>query len=376
MEGSKNLLLKENLAPIIVPVHNLGAGGNTPSFWLSPPQGLSWRHVMFNAYFLRDSYRASLIGDIVAWVDSGGFLFLNAPQRRLAGLHGKTSNKHEGTLRTWSEDLVLEVLRRQEKFGAYVAFTLDYPLPPESHQDPNCCPQTIAKRIRLTALGAALAYQLRTRKSMKLLVVLQYNNIKTLQRLLEILKQMLREYAGIGLEDVDGYAVGGLVPHSNKWWLLARRLQEARRLLGWGVWLHLLGVASPHNIALLYLAGADSMDSKTYIIAAAKRLYYQLPGRKPARIELKRNSLWGKPRDRCNCPICTTAESFKQLRDNSRLLTLHNLHVTLQAAQKAAQAYLENKLLGYTKQLAEDNPRLAKAIGEIVEPRPHIAKRD
>ena len=369
------MLLREYFAPVIVPVHNLGAGGNTPSFWLSPPQGLSWKHAMFNAYFLRDGYQANLLGDIVAWVDSGGFLFLNAPQRRLAGLHGRINNKPESTLRSWNEDLVLEVLRRQERFGAHIAFTLDYPLPPESHQDPSCCPQTIAKRVRLTALGAALAYQLRTRRNMKLLVVLQYNNLETLQKLLEILRRMLREHAGIGLGDVDGYAVGGLVPHSNRWWLLARRLQEARRLLGWDVWIHLLGVASPHNIGLLYFAGADSMDSKTYIIAAAKRLYYQSPGRKPARIELKRDSFKDKPRDRCSCPICGIVESFEQLRDNTRLLALHNLYVTLQAARKVAQAHLENKLLEYIKRLAEANPRLTKALGEIVEPRPSVKMR-
>jgi len=35
---------------------------------------------MFNAYFLRDGHRASALGDVVAWVDSGGFLFLEAPR--------------------------------------------------------------------------------------------------------------------------------------------------------------------------------------------------------------------------------------------------------------------------------------------------------
>ena len=90
------------LHPIVVPVHNLGAGGNTPPFWLPPPRGLGWRHVMFNAYFLGDGHRVSLLGDVTAWVDSGGFLFLETPQRRLAGLHEQrkthAGKRHRNTL--------------------------------------------------------------------------------------------------------------------------------------------------------------------------------------------------------------------------------------------------------------------------------------
>ncbi len=38
-------------APVPVLVHNLGAGGNTPPFWLPRPHGLGWGHALFNAYF-------------------------------------------------------------------------------------------------------------------------------------------------------------------------------------------------------------------------------------------------------------------------------------------------------------------------------------
>lgn len=233
--------------------------------------------------------------------------------------------------------------------------------------DPDCCPREVGRRLELTALGAALAYQLRRRRSMKLLIVLHYNSIETLERLLERLGRLLKTHAGLRLDEADGYAVGGLVPHSSRWWLLALRLQEARRLLGWNTWIHLLGVASPHNIPLLYAAGADSMDSKTYIIAAAKRLYYQPPGTKPARIELRRDTPDKPP---CNCPACTQAETLATLRQNTRLLALHNLHITLQAAQKARQAHMENRLNQLLKQLAKTNPKTAKALKQIKHPRP------
>ncbi len=358
--------------PLVLPVHNLGAGGNTPPYWLPPPRGLGWPYALFNAFFLRPGHSASMLHPgIRAWVDSGGFLYLEAPQRRLAGLHaaGRRLASRPALIPGREEWLGLaeEVLRRQEGFGAEAAFTLDAPLPPGAQLDPGCCPGAVAERLRLTAEAAALAYQLRARRSMRLLVVLHHNGPETLRRLLDTLSRRLRERAGMSLDEVDGYALGGLVPHSGKLWLLARRLQETRRLIGWDKWLHILGVASPHNIPLLYAAGADSMDSKTYIIAAAKRLYYQPPGAKPARIDL-RNADGAKPS--CTCPACSTAETLSELRSDTKRLALHNLHATLEAAHQAAKAHEENRLHQLLRQLARSNPRLAKALREIRETRP------
>lgn len=101
-----------------------------------------------------------------------------------------------------------------------MAFTLDYPLPQEAYHRPGCCPSIVLRRLRESAWAAGLAYQLRSRNSMKLLVVLHYDSIEPLCFLLEALKQELRERADIGLEDVDGYAVGGLVSAVSSWSLL------------------------------------------------------------------------------------------------------------------------------------------------------------
>ena len=355
--------------PLVVPVHNMGAGGNTPPFWLPGPRGLGWPHVLFNAFFLRPGRHSPPEG-VAAWVDSGGFLFLDAPQRRLAGLHGRERRGNgygcPGDGGGWSERLALEVLERQKRFGALVGFTLDHPLPGRSQVEPECCPRLVAERLHRTAVGAAVMYQARGSGGPRLLVVLQYNGVEALRRLLHLLRGELRSRAGMDLGDVDGYAVGGLVPHSGKWWLLARRLQELRRVLGWEPWVHVLGVASPHNLALLYYAGADSMDSKTYIIAAAKRLYYNPPGARPARLHLP-----SLPEEAALLNAATGETQYaRELRGSTRLLALHNLAVTLRAAEEAREAQREGRLGRLLVERGRDNPRLAKALREVREPRP------
>ena len=355
--------------PVLVPVHNLGAGGNTPAYWLPPPRGLGWKHAMFNAFFLGNGRHVSSLGDLAAWVDSGGFLFLEAPQRRLAGLHGSPPPRTGRGPGSWSEDLVEEVLRRQESFGASVAFTLDYPLPPRAQREPGCCPGAEEESLVLTARAAGLAYQLRSKRSMRLLVVLQYNSGPALRRLLERLSRELRAAAGLRLDEVDGFAVGGLVPVSSRLSLLVERIQVARRLLGWEPWLHVLGVASPRNIGLLYAAGADSADSKTYIIAAAKRLYYLPPGVEgPARIEVKKNPGFN-PSKACGCPACSQYQSLGEMRANTRALAIHNLYVSLAAARAAREACVEGRLVESLAVLAGRDVRIAKGVRALREPR-------
>ena len=336
--------------PLVVPVHNLGAGGNQPPHWEPPPHGLSWPHVMVNAYFLRRHHRkeSHLSPRVVAWVDSGGFLYIRDKTRELAGRHGTGRGAREPDRSPEDEGLVEEVLRRQEGFGADYAFTLDYPL--------HGADGDALHRLRVTARNAAIAYQLRTRRSMRLLVVLHYRSAAELRLLLRLLSSELRARAGLRLDEVDGFAVGGLVPYRGKPLYIAERLREARRLLPRGAWLHVLGVASPVNIPLLYAAGADSMDSKTFIIAAAKRLWYAPPdaylgGRLPARIEARGSRL--RPHEHCACPVCSRYDTLDEMADEPRALALHNLWVTLRAARLAADEPEET-----LRRLAERNPRM------------------
>ncbi len=341
--------------PVVVPVHNLGAGGNTPPYWEGPPRGLGYPHAMFNAYFLREHHRREQVSHrLVAWVDSGGFLYIRDKTRMLAGNHGRA--RGGSTPPEPGPELVETVLKRQEGFGAHVAFTLDYPL----H---GAIGGEVLRRLRITAINAALAYQLRRRRSMRLLIVLQYRDRGELGLLLSMLEAALREYAGLRLDEVDGFAVGGLVPYRSNLVYLAERVVEARLHLPRGSWIHVLGVASPINIPLLYAAGADSLDSKTYIIAAAKRLWYTplklyLQGW-PARIEVGRKPL---PLEECGCVACSKVDGVEELRENTRLLALHNLHVTLEAARLASEEPVEA-----LRRLAARSTRLAKAARLVLD---------
>ena len=59
-----------------------------------------------------------------------------------------------------------------------------------------------------------------------------------------------------------------------------------------------------------------------------------------------------------------------ELRRNTRLLALRNLAVTLYAAEESREAQREGRLERLLAERARDNPRLAKALREVREPRP------
>lgn len=347
--------------PIIVPVHNLGAGGNTPPFWLSPPKGLGWRHVMFNAFYLNNGHsKVDVSPSIYAWVDSGGFLYIQDSSRDLAGTHKGHNNSTPTPSRTPDdENLVEEILRKQERFGADIAFTLDYPL------EPNLSLDDIRYRITITARNAGLAYQLQTKSSMKIYVVLHYTNPNELDYAMKLLEKELLSRARIRIDEVDGFAIGGLVPYRSRLDIVVKRIIWLRKRIPKNKPIHVMGIASPLNIPILYAAGATSMDSKTFIISSAKRLWYiplehYLAGA-PARIEVKKHRDL-KPRKYCQCPMCIAKNNLEELARDTKALTLHNLYVLLDSRSKTKENTI--KIL---KLLAKRYNRAKKAIEVAIE---------
>jgi queuine/archaeosine tRNA-ribosyltransferase len=58
------------------------------------------------------------------------------------------------------------------------------------------------------------------------------------------------------------------------------------------------------------------------------------------------------------------------MREDTRSIALHNLHVTLKAAREAGEACRRRKLAELLAQQAKHSPRLAKALRELLSPRP------
>jgi len=141
--------------PSVFPVHNLGAGGNTPRYWeahLSYPGYPRMNLVMVNAYFFlgrRPPRVPEVLGDVVAVADSGGYLFIADRAKMLA------SKRREARRREIGPRDQEEVLRVQKMLGVHAAFTLDYPLGPDLMRRPD--EREVLRRLRVTAENAALA---------------------------------------------------------------------------------------------------------------------------------------------------------------------------------------------------------------------------
>ncbi len=331
--------------PAIFPVHNIGAGGNTPPYWeihLKYPDYPRIETVMVNTYFILK--RPNLLQEIarvgglhrywryeklIVLADSGGYLLIQDTHRKLASKRRQVPDP--------PIDLKLEdetpqelILRTQEAIRADLAIPLDYPLSRELHDNPITHLAEIEKRLRATARNTAQAYHRKRDKYMVILAPVHAVNRETLELYLKYLRQELRQVAGMDVGDVPGYTIGSLVPivHSRERLrkLLTTITKTLRSNYGEDKLIHVLGTTGPTTIPVLLRAGVNTMDAKTFIICAAKRLYYTPQTYR----RVKLTQLEKLP---CKCPICRR-HTPETLRQNTRDLTLHNLYVLIKRLQE------------------------------------------
>ncbi len=144
-----------------------------------------------------------------------------------------------------------DVLEFQEAI-ADVAFTLDFPIPPNLELEES------QKRQKLTISNALWALQNRRRQDLPLYACIQAwdaNSART----------CAREYVGAGFE---GVAIGGLVPRAQNSSLVLAIVEAVRSEIG-DLPLHVFGLGNPEMVRELYQAGVDSIDSSSYVKAAA-----------------------------------------------------------------------------------------------------------
>lgn len=217
-------------------------------------------------------------------VDSGGFAALFegnqvVEEGKLGFLHVR---QEEGG--TMEAIRARDVLDFQEKV-ADVAFTLDFPIPP------NLEKEEAELRKRLTIANALWAVENRRRKEMLLYGCIQAWDAAS-----------AREVAiAYSKAPFDGVAIGGLVPRSRDRKLLESIIRSVREILP-DIPLHAFGLGKPDLTDWLFQIGVDSVDSSSYVkMAAEGRLW----GRPDVKIDEP------SPTDRLHLALCNLATAAK-----------------------------------------------------------------
>ncbi|MEM2112073.1 MAG: tRNA-guanine transglycosylase [Candidatus Bathyarchaeia archaeon] len=295
--------------PVLFPVHNLGAEGgwNTPRYWEKYP---FINTAMFNASFLSMN-RGGHLGTIlqigvqrfirffgISFVDSGGFIY----------------KKYKLTLKP---ERILEI---QEKMGADIASTLDYPIQCKAISENNNVVRTIK--------NAKLALSLR--RDPTLLLFASINGYDPI-----VLRNAVKHLKKSG--DFDGFAIGSLMPRYSNYRLLVDFIL-AVKLETVGTPIHVYGLGSPLVTHLLMYLGVDSFDSSYFVVASGKR-NYSIPGY--GRTEFR--DIRESDLPPCRCPVCQK-HSLSELRRSRELLTLHNLWTLWDEIEQTRTAIKEGRL--------------------------------
>jgi tRNA-guanine family transglycosylase len=185
-------------------------------------------------------------------IDSGGFAALfEGSHVSEEGELGVLYVKKDGNDQEQEPLHPKSVLDFQE-LHADVAFTLDFPIPPNLDQD------EAVKRHRLTITNALWAIKNRRRKEMRLYACLQAWDV-------ESAKIAACAYAKAGF---DGIAIGGLVPRAKDASYIESIVKSVREVMP-ELPLHVFGLGKPEMTDWLFRLGVDSVDSSSYVKMAA-----------------------------------------------------------------------------------------------------------
>jgi len=182
-------------------------------------------------------------------VDSGGFaaLFDNSFVKERKGL-GILEIENEDEIETIDPKSVLEF---QEEI-ADIAFTLDFPIPPGLDQE------EAQLRQKLTIANALWALRNRRNKRMRLYACIQAWDETSARTCTEAYRD----------RGFDGIGIGGLVPRLRNLKEVETIVKTVRQEIP-DLPLHAFGVGKPEITQKLIRWGVDSVDSSSYVQAAA-----------------------------------------------------------------------------------------------------------
>ena len=191
------------------------------------------------------------------FVDSGGFasLFENAHLIATNGIGVLEIQTADGTEQLHPQ----AVLDLQERI-ADVAFTLDFPVPPGMPE------KEAMKRQTLTVQNALWALRNRRRRDLPLFACVQAWDAASA-------RDCARAYANQGF---DGIAIGGLVPRARDQHLVCEIIAAVREESS-DLPLHIFGLGKPASLIHIFQAGADSVDSSSYVQLAADGRLWSAP---------------------------------------------------------------------------------------------------
>ena len=198
------------------------------------------------------------------WLDSGAFALLSVKKASWRTAASSISVIEVADESGKAQVLHPKAILEKQEALAEVGFTLDIPIPID------CEPAEAEQRMQASLNNALWAKQNQQRGDLVLYASLPVYSVESTR----VLASKLAE-AGF-----DGIALGGLVPRRHQHDLLIELVRTVKTIAP-DLPLHLFGMGKPELCAQLFAAGADSVDSSSWVRCAAKGNLFGMEGEMP-----------------------------------------------------------------------------------------------
>jgi len=236
----------------------------------------------------------------------------------------------------------LQIVTFQQDIGADICVPLDIPTPP--HVSRKRAESEL--EITIERSKQALAYK---KKDTLLTAPVQGS---TYTELRGMAARRLSE------NDFDVYAIGGVVPlmESYSFAELVEIVIASKKALIPSAPVHLFGAGHPMMFSLAVALGCDLLDSASYSLYAKQGRYMTCRG------TYHTKSLHYLP---CSCPVCTS-HTLKEVKEDEKLLALHNLYVSFAEIRTVKQAIKEGNLWELVEQRCRAHPYLLNGLKSML----------
>jgi len=165
--------------------------------------------------------------------------------------------------------------------------------------------------------------------------------------------------------------IGAVVPlmEAYRYPDLVRVVMAAKRGIPRSSCVHLFGAGHPAMFALAVAMGCDVFDSAAYALYAKDRRYLTAQG------SYRLEELAEFP---CSCKVCRshTVQEVRESDDAVRLLSLHNLAVSLAEISHVRQGITEGTLWELVDDRCRSHPHLLRGFRELLKYRESLARED